>query len=82
MKVCVKLLRLGYGVDEIWMTVTDSANAISEEFFAKPGEQAEADLDRIICAAHDTVARSEPEDQYSRFAAEHVSNADPNASTT
>jgi hypothetical protein len=33
--VCVGMFRAGYGVDEIWMVMTNPQNGISEKFFEK-----------------------------------------------
>jgi hypothetical protein len=80
--VCVEMLRAGYGVDQFWMVMTDPINGIARAFYSQNGEQAEAWLERIVREGYEIVARSEPEDQYSRFDAKHVSNADPSANTT
>ena len=76
MVVCVELIRAGYGAAEIWMIMTDPRNGISKIFFAKSGGPAEVWLERIICAAPETVAQSEPDAHYSRFAAEDVSEVE------
>ena len=59
-EVCAAMFRAGYGVDEIWMVLTDPTNAISAAFFSKDGEQGEAYLERIISQAHDLTKREEP----------------------
>ncbi len=42
--VCVEMFRAGYGVDEIWMTMTEPSHGISEKFFEK-GNEGEAYLE-------------------------------------
>lgn len=49
--VCAALFRAGYGVDEVWMIMTDPRNGISKGFFSLDGEQAEVWLDRVISEA-------------------------------
>jgi hypothetical protein len=63
MAVCIELLQAGYGAAEIWMIMTEPANAIAEEFFSKDGEQAEAYLERIVSEAYKLVDRSERDDE-------------------
>jgi hypothetical protein len=61
--VCTEMFKPGFGVDEVWMVLTDPANGISEVFFEEDGEQAEAWLERIICEACEAVNRSEHGDE-------------------
>jgi hypothetical protein len=49
--VCVGMLRAGYGVDEIWMVMTNPENGISEKFFEK-GAGGEDYLELTISKAH------------------------------
>ena len=44
---CVGMFRAGYGVDEVWMVMTDPSNCISEKFFEK-GAQGEAYLELTV----------------------------------
>ena len=54
------MFQADFGVDEIWMTLTDPTNALSESFFSRDGQQGEAYLERIISQAHDLTKRKEP----------------------
>ncbi len=49
--VCVEMLRAGYGLDEIWMVMTNPENGISQKFFEK-GALAEDYLELTISKAH------------------------------
>lgn len=49
--VCVAMFCVGYGLDEMWMVMTDPANGISKTFFEEYGERAEAQLEQIISKA-------------------------------
>jgi len=53
--VCAEMFRAHYGLDEVWMVMTIPANSISEVFFEKDGEDAEACLEKIISRAHETA---------------------------
>ena len=53
--VCAAMFRAGYGVDEVWMVMTDPANAISQKFFEEDGEQAEAHLEILISEAYEVI---------------------------
>jgi hypothetical protein len=48
---CVGMFRAGYGVDEVWMVMTDPSHGISEKFFEK-GSQGEAYLELTVDKAH------------------------------
>ncbi len=61
--VCVELLRAGFGVDEVWMVMTDPRNGISRAFYSQDGEQAEAWLDRVVSEAYEALNRSERDDE-------------------
>lgn len=63
LEVCAAMFRASYGLDELWMVLTDPTNAISESFFSKDATQAEAWLERIVPAAYDAVNRSERDDE-------------------
>ncbi len=49
--VCVEMLRIGYGLDEVWMVMTNPENGISEKFFEK-GALGEDYLELTISKAH------------------------------
>lgn len=57
--VCAAMFQASFGVDEIWMVLTDPTNAVSAGFFSRGGEQGEAYLERIISQAHDLTLRKE-----------------------
>ena len=57
--VCRHMLRAGYGIDELWMVLTDPRNAISDSFFSKDATLAEAWLEQIVSEAHEALNRSE-----------------------
>jgi hypothetical protein len=59
-EVCAAMFRADFGVDEIWMVLTDPTNAVSAAFFSRDGQQGEAYLERIISQAHDLTKRKEP----------------------
>ncbi|HVF00910.1 MAG TPA: hypothetical protein VNA27_06160 [Rubrobacteraceae bacterium] len=50
-EVCAEMFQAGFGVNEIWMIMTDPTNGISRAFYSQDGEQAEAWLDRVISKA-------------------------------
>lgn len=53
--VCAEMFHAGYGLDEVWIVMTDPAHAISEVFFEKDGEEAEAYLEKIIFMGHEVA---------------------------
>ena len=57
--ICAEMFRVGYGLDEVWMVMTNPANGISQVFFQNDGEEAEVNLERIISRAHETVTLRE-----------------------
>jgi hypothetical protein len=65
--VCTAMSQVGFGVDAIWMIMTNPANGISEVFFETDGEQAEVYLERIISEAYEAVAQTECDDQQRRY---------------
>ena len=50
--VCVEMFRAGYGLDEVWMVMTNPENGISEKFYEK-GARGEAYLELTISKAHE-----------------------------
>ena len=54
--ICVAMFRAGYGVDEVWMVMTDPANGISGTFFKEDGQCAEAYLGLLISEAHEVIS--------------------------
>ena len=50
-KVCVEMFRAGYGLDEVWMVLTNPENGISDKFFEK-GALGEDYLELTISKAH------------------------------
>jgi hypothetical protein len=56
--VCAAMFRVGYGVAEIWMIMTEPTNYISKLFFSMDATQAEDWLERIIREADAVVAQS------------------------
>ena len=49
--VCVEMFRAGYGLDEVWMVMTNPENGISEKFYEK-GARGEDYLELTISKAH------------------------------
>ena len=49
--VCVEMFRAAYGLDEVWMVITNPENGISEKFFEK-GARGEDYLELTISKAH------------------------------
>jgi hypothetical protein len=49
--VCVGMFRAGYGLDEVWMVMTNPENGISEKFYEK-GARGEDYLELTISKAH------------------------------
>lgn len=45
------MFQASFGVDEIWMALTDPTNAVSNSFFSRDGELGEAYLEQIISKA-------------------------------
>jgi hypothetical protein len=58
-EVCAAMFQTDFGIDEIWMVLTDPTNAVSAAFFSRDGELGEAYLERIISQAHDLTKRKE-----------------------
>ena len=58
-EVCAAMFQADFGVDEMWVVLTDPINGISAAFFSKDGEQGEANLERLISQAHDLTKRKE-----------------------
>ena len=50
-EVCVEMFRAGYGLDEVWMVMTNPENGISEKFYEK-GPRGEDYLELTISKAH------------------------------
>jgi hypothetical protein len=59
-EVSAAMFQASFGVDEIWMILTDPTNAVSAAFFSRGGEQGEAYMERIISQAHNLTKRKEP----------------------
>ena len=49
--VCVEMFRAGYGLDEVWMVMTNPENGISQKFYRK-GARGEDYLELTISKAH------------------------------
>jgi hypothetical protein len=49
--ICVEMFRAGYGLDEVWMVMTNPENGISEKFYEK-GARGEDYLELTISKAH------------------------------
>jgi hypothetical protein len=49
--VCVEMFRAGYGLDEVWMVLTNPENGISEKYYEK-GPRGEDYLELTISKAH------------------------------
>jgi hypothetical protein len=62
-EVCAAMLSAGYGIDELWMVLSDPASSISKGFFEKNGKQAEAWLEWIIRDAYEAVNKSNHSDE-------------------
>jgi hypothetical protein len=58
-EACAAMFQADFGVDEIWMILTDPVNGIFDSFFSKDGEQGEAYLEWIISRAYDLTERKE-----------------------
>jgi hypothetical protein len=56
--VCVEMFRVGYGVAEIWMIMSEPTHDISKPFFSMNATQAEDWLERVIREADAIVAQS------------------------
>jgi len=54
MAVCVAMFGAGYSVDEVWATMTDPTNGISEKF-AQKGRRGEQYLELTISKAQSVV---------------------------
>ena len=80
-EVCAAMFRADFNVGEIWIVLIDPNNGISKAFFSKVGEQAEANIERVICETYEAVARSEYRDQQRRFDAKDASGFDPSTIT-
>jgi hypothetical protein len=52
MAVCVAMIRVGYGLDEVWTVMTSPENGISQKYFEK-GVNGEAYLELTIQKAHE-----------------------------
>jgi len=49
--VCVAMFQAGYGLDEVWLIMTNPENGISEKFYGK-GPRGEDYLELTISKAH------------------------------
>jgi len=50
--VCVEMFRASYGLDEVWLVMTNPENGISEKFYEK-GARGEDYLELTISKAHE-----------------------------